>query len=279
MSKARSNLDPWAWTGDALRLGLWVVPSILGHLLIVGLLVCFSSLPSCQPTPIDLDDVIEVSLVSLPKSDSRMAQMDVAPPTPPAPVDPRAAAPQEDPGVADEGVVEPTPTTQSDLVIRDQSKAPEPKGDPDRERREQERRDALCRLALQNLDAPTGSQESVASDPDSTSDERIDLGGSGAIADPELARYVQRVRDLFMRKFNPLPTIAEQNPDIEAVVRVRFDLDTGKVVSWDWASRSGNPSWDGAAERAVEAVTTVPLPPARHRDKFNNGYLIRFNAR
>ncbi|TVQ92196.1 MAG: hypothetical protein EA397_07495 [Deltaproteobacteria bacterium] len=279
MSRARSSLNPWSWTGDALRLGLWIVPSILGHVFVLGALTLFSMLPSCQDDALDLDDVIEVSLVSLPKSDSRMAQMDVAPPAPPAPVDPKAAAPQEDPGVADIGEVEPTPTTQSDLVVQDKTQTPEPKGDPDRERRDRERREALRRLALQDLDAPTGAEASVASDPDSTSDERIDLGGSGAVTDPELARYAQRVRDLFMSRFNPLPTIAENNPDIEGVLRVRFDLDSGRVTSWDWVSRSGNPSWDGASERAVESVDRVPLPPDRHRDKFVNGYLVRFNAR
>lgn len=277
MSAVRSNLHPLSWTSDALWLAIWIVPSVLGHLLILGGLALISALPSCQSSPLLIEDAIEVSLVSLPQSNDKMAQMDVRAATAPAPVAPDAPAPEDAPGLADDGAAEPEPVTQSEMVVQ-KPDANESRGDPDREHRESERRDALRRLALSNLDAPVGANDSSASDPDSTSSERIDLGGSGTITDPELARYSQRVRELFMSRFNPLPTLAEQNPDIGCQIMVRFDLDTGQVTSWSWVSRSGNPSWDGAAERAVEAVTTVPLPPERHRAKFVNGYLIRFNA-
>jgi outer membrane biosynthesis protein TonB len=276
VSATRSNLDPLSWTTDALWLAVWIVPSIVGHLLIVAVLMLLSALPSCQQKPLMLEDVVEVSLVVLPKSDSKMAQMDVRTKTPPAPVIKDAPPPEKDPGLTTTGKPEPTPPNPSDLVIRDPKV--QPKGDPDREARETERREALRRLAMANLDAPEGTKPSTAADPDGTSDERINLGGTGVLADPELARYAQRVRELFMSKFNPLPTIREQNPNIEGILRVRFDVDTGKVKSWEWVKRSGNPSWDGASERAVEAITVVPIPPAKYKNQFIDGYLVRFNA-
>jgi hypothetical protein len=205
-----------------------------------------------------------------------------SPPTPPKPEPQPSSAPDVAPPPPEAA---PPPPVQSDLVIRDE-KRPDPptatrtsaQPDPDHERREAERRDMLRRLAIQDLDAPVGAVESRASDPDGTGDERIDLGGSGPIADPELARYVQRVRELFMSRFNPLQTVAQQNPKIACQIRVRFDMDTGRVTSWEWLKRSGNPSWDGAAERAVEAVQSVPMPPDRHRGRFTSGYVVIFDA-
>lgn len=281
MSAARSNLHPWSWTQDALWLGVWLVPSVIGHLLVAGVLLLFSALPSCQERTPLIDDAIEVSLVSLPRSDSRMTQMEVRAPTPPAPVVPDAPPPPPEaaPG-RPEPVVEraPEPVVQSDLTIRD-PKAATAQGEPDTQAREAERREALRRLAMQSLDAPVGETPSQASDPDGTSDDAITLSGSGPPADPELARYRQRIEDLFYGKFVPIPTIAQQNPGITAVIKVRFDVGTGRVTSWEWVRRSGNASWDGAAERAVEAVSAVPTPPERFQAYFARGLDVHFRDR
>jgi len=281
VSATRSSLHPWSWTQDALWLGVWLVPSVIGHLLVVGALALFSALPSCQEQRPLLDDAIEVSLVSLPRSDRRMAQMEVRAPTPPAPVVPDAAPPPPDaaPGRTEPTVAPaPEPPVQSDLKIKDPSAAA-PQGEPDRDAREADRREALRRLTLQSLDAPVGDTPSQASDPDGTSDDAITLSGSGPPADPELARFRQRVEDLFYGKFVPIPTIAQQNPGITAVIKVRFNVETGKVLSWEWVRRSGNASWDGAAERAVEAVTAVPAPPERFRPYFTRGLDVHFRDR
>ena len=278
MSAARSSLDTTSWATDLAWLGLWIVPSVLGHLLIVGVIAGLSALPSCREEA-PIEDVIEVSLVVMPKSTGRMATMDVRTPSdaPPVPDPEPTTAPDPEPAAS-----APAPPQVSDLVVRDERTDPTPSDRPapdaDQERRDAERRDMLRRLAVQSLDAPVGDVASQATDPDGTSDERINLGGSGPVADPELARYVQRVRDLFMARFNPLQTVAQQNPKIVCALRVRFDMDTGRVTSWEWIRRSGNPSWDGAAERAVEAVPTVPLPPEKHRDRFVSGYIVQFDA-
>jgi hypothetical protein len=238
-------------------------------------------IPSCQAKTPPPEDVIEVSLVSLPKTDARMAQMDVAPPTLPSPVVPDAPAPERDPGTADQGAPEPEPPVNpSDLAFREKDAPKEAKGDPDRERREELRRDLIRQAQRQALlDAAAGTEPSQAGDPDSTTTERIDLGGPGTVADPELARYVQSVRTLFMQNFRPLPTVAQQNPDLVAMIQVRFDPASGSVQTWVWTKKSGNVSWDAAAERAVEAVTRVPLPPEKHAARFADGYTIRFNAK
>ena len=281
MSASRSSLHPWSWTQDALWLGVWLVPSVVGHILVVGVLALLSALPSCQEKPPLLDEAIEVSLVSLPRTDRRMAQMEVRAPTPAAPVVPDAPPPEPDAaaGVTEPQVApEPPPPVQSELQIRDPNAAAK-QGEPDPEAREADRREALRRLAMQALDAPVGDAPSQASDPDGVSDDALAVSGSGPPGDPELVRFRQRVEELFYGKFVPIPTIAQQNPGITAVIKVRFDVDSGRVTSWEWVRRSGNASWDAAAERAVEAVTSVPPPPERFRAYFTRGLDVYFRDR
>ena len=129
---------------------------------------------------------------------------------------------------------------------------------------------------LSTLDGPVANENSTASDPDSTLDEAINVGHSGLRADPELARYVQKIRDLFQKNFSPLPTIVAANPDIECTIHVRFEMNTGRITNVTTRRSSGNASYDGAALRAVESVSSVPLPPERFKSQFADGYLMVF---
>lgn len=255
-----------AAVGHAVALlALWAAPALGGWFF-----------PPPPETPLE---IMEVSLIVEAHSDSAMAQMDVAPPAVEAPVDADAPVPEDDPGLTDQGTAEEVPDNASDLTIH-QEDAQEEKGDPNRQAMDERRKELLRKARLDALrDAPTGSEASTAGDPDSTSSERINLGGSG-VADRELALYVNSLRNLFKAEFSPLPTIAQQNPEISAKLLVRFDVETGVVQSWSWIAggRSDNASWNAAAERAVQAVPRVPVPKERLRPLLVDGAVINFNG-
>jgi hypothetical protein len=272
---ARSALHLGGWFNELLMLVGTSIAAALGHVALLGVFMLLSMVPFCSVAPPAPEEIIQVSLVSLAKSDSAMAQMDVRVASAPAPVDTQAPAPEDAPGLVDEGTADPAPETSSDLSFQ-QPDVKEAKGDPDRTR-QTARDEALNKLRRDNMLAALGSAESTAGDPNSTSSESINLGGVG-ISDPELARYVDGIRKTFLANFNPLPTIASSNPDIAAQITVRINVETGRVESWAWTRRSGNPSWDGACERAVEAVAQVPPPPAKYKDKFLGGYIMNYRA-
>lgn len=273
---ARSELTRNDWYVElAALMGLMVLAGV-GHLVLLVVLVVVPNLFSGWGPPEVPEDAIQVSLVSMPATDSDMAQMDVRVETAPAPVDLDAPEPTTEAGRAEQGTAEPEVNPNpSDLAFQTPDAA-EAKGDPTPDNSDA-RADALREIERQNMLAALGEESSTAGDPDSTSDQRIDRGGSG-IADPELAAYEDRVERAVMSQFRPLPTLARDYPDLLAIVVLRFDPDTGVVQSWSLVTRSGNPSWDGAAERAAEAVSRLPVPPAKHRDRYKNGFRFSFDA-
>lgn len=261
----------------AALLGLMVLAAIGHGVLLVALWLTPILADWLIPPPPE-PEIFEVSLEALAHSDSAMAQMDVTTAPPEAPVDVEAPDPVEAPGIAEQGTTEAVDTPNpSDLEFKQEDAPEEQQGDPDRRKalleqmeqadREKRRRDMLAAL---------GTADSTAGDPDSTSSESIRLGGNGR-SDPELARYVDRVRKIFFAQFHPLPQLKSVQPPLETRVRVQFDLDTGRIQSWSIEGRSGNPSWDGAAERAIEAVSSIPVPPERLRDLFEPGMAVTFS--
>ena len=179
---------------------------------------------------------------------------------------------------ADQGTAEaeevPNP---SDLEFKTED-AEEVKGDPTNTQQDQDaekRKRDLLRQAM--LDSQLGTENNQAGDPDSTTSDRINLGGNG-ISDPEAARYIDRCRKQVYENFNPLPQLRNADPPFSAKIRVRFDVDTGEVQSWSWVTRSGNASWDGAAERAVESVGRFPPPPAHLQDLFRQGFVFNLTV-
>ena len=50
----------------------------------------------------------------------------------------------------------------------------------------------------------------------------------------------------------------------------------GRVTDYSIKTSSKNASFDAAAERAVQAVPSVPLPPEKYKDALNQGFDVRF---
>jgi hypothetical protein len=204
---------------------------------------------------------MEVSMVVIPKSKTDMVH--------------RATKAPVAAGAKTEALAPDAPANPSDMKFKTED-AREAKGDERAKDTDADRRRLL--LALMTSDAPEGVVDQVASDPDSESDVAINATGTGTATDPELARYVASIEALFKKNFFPLPTILISNPDIMCEVAVTFDLSTGKLTGYNITKPSENASYDGAAERAVQAVTKVPLPPEKYKARFTDGYLVRYKG-
>lgn len=256
--------------------------SVFGHgsIVIAALLVSVIG-RGCSPrTPIlDLDRSMEVSMVVLPKSDSRMPDRAARAPVPQG----KPPAPQpEAPTVA-------PPPKESDLVVHSkpdpkpkqdgEQAQPAPKAGLDEDRRREELMEQMRRQELldQLLDAPTGPVDRNATDPNSDSTESIQATGAGNRGDPEYAKYISQVRQIFVQHFNPLPSIRDANPGITAKVSVWVDPSSGTILRWEVSSSSGVPAFDAAAERAVQSVGSIPLPPEKFRALLAEAYVVNFN--
>lgn len=254
-----------------------VMVSVVLHVWVASTALCIGVMWEPAQAPIRPDEAMEVSMMVLPRA-ARMP--DKAMHTPRS----GSTAPQTQTGAAPERT--PTPPAEadpSDLAYQDPNKKPDPKSaksDQAREDLTRKREEALRRMmmedALADLDSPEGPRDRQATDPNSTSDELIDLGGRGSAADPEIVKHLQAVKRLFEANFRPLRTITSANPGLRCRVRVLVDVETGAVLSYEVIAGSGNDSYDRAAESAAAAVPKVPLPPAQFKEKAKEGYIIEF---
>ncbi len=250
----RSALIP-----ERQALGLPMLASLAGHGAGALLLIGFAAFSMDTRPIVDPEKAMEVSMVVLPKSKTSVPHPPTKAPIPRGDI-PTAEAP-------------PAPIRESDLVVHEPD-APksEAKGAPDRNT---SREELLRKLAMEEMlaAAPDGMIDRMATDPNSTTDQGINAIGPGTLGDPEFARYQQQLQQLFMKNFNVLPTTTS---DLVCVMTVEVDATTGKVKGYSVKSSSGNLSYDAAAERAVQAVSTVPLPPERFVPLLARGFDIRF---
>ncbi len=247
-------------------LALPVLLALFGHVFLLGMAVVMADCRSQRDPIIDPTEAMVIDFTVLPRSKSSMPEKASRAPRPSGK---DTQAPPRD-----------VPDEVSDLKVR-QPDAPEAQGAPDRSAdRSTIMRSLLMKQLAEEVDesAPLGTVDRQASDPDSDSEVGIGSGTPGLNrADPEYARYAAELQALFKGNFRPLPTIAMSNPDIEVLVRVRFDLDTGEVIDFSIEQSSGNASYDSAATRAVQGITEVPLPPKKFRSEFRSGFLLRFS--
>lgn len=258
--------------------------SFAGHLLILLMLWVGNTLWSWifPPAPLVPTQTMEVSMVVLAKSKTGRTEKAMRAPTTqgvqtPAPsaAAPELPVPQSDLEFQVEKPV-PQPGTKPDPTAAP-SPTPQVKGDPNAaDKRAAELAKLERERLLADLNAAKGEYDQDASDPSSTSDFGINTGGQGDPTDPEYARYILQLQQLFMQHFRPLPSIGQSNPGIKAVVFIEVDPDTGKVVDFRMEKPSGNESYDNAAEMAVQAVQTIPKPPPKYVDLMRSGYKITF---
>jgi TonB family protein len=252
----RSTLIP-----ERQPLAFPVVLALFLHVLVAASIACVGMFTP-DPKPILDVENIEVSMVVLPRSKGLPDRATRAPPPPVGESTPTPAEP-------------PLPR-ESDLVVhRPEAKATAGTQNTARDR-DRLMRELTMQQLLQDVEAPVGEVDRQPTDPNSESDEAINAGQAGLIGDPELARYIAQIEALFMQHFKPLPTIVAANPGIKCSIRVQVDPDTGDVTGYEVVGASGNSSYDGAAERAVQAVARIPQPPEKYKSVAAAGYTIHF---
>lgn len=247
-------------TGDSLLLPLFA--SVFAHGGSLAMFMVFSVvLTYCGDSKpvIDTSQAMEVAMVSLPKSASRMPDMATRAPEP---VGAPTPAPQPAPEVKH----------TSDLAVKtEKAKANE---GVDTKRLEDALKQFERDQALRDMDAALGAITRSATDPDGSDDGQAG-GNVGTPSDPEYARYILLVQRTFQDQFHPLKSIRDANPGI--VCRVHVSVDAAGTVTGSTITRSsGVPAWDAAAQRAVDAVSSIPLPPEKYRDRLSRGYTIDF---
>lgn len=212
-----------------------------------GMALLLSFLPWCtpEPPPLIVPDV-EVSMVSLPK---RLNVPD------------RMARVQRASGVTPPKPDEPPPIKESDLVVHKEE--PEPK--PGNTEAPVDRPDAAAEKARQELledflNAPEGTVDRDATDPDGMGDAKLAALGAQSLGDPAFARWTNQVQALLQQKFQPLGS----SGGLKATAQLRIDPESGRILSSNLSKPSGVLSFDSAAQRAIDAAGNLPVPPEKY---------------
>jgi outer membrane biosynthesis protein TonB len=246
---------------------LWLplAVSFVGHVgVIVVSLAVSAVVGTCrQPEPI-IQDALEVSVVSLPKSKTNVPDKATR-----AAVQQGTDAPQPAPK---------PPPVESDLVIQQPKPVPKPgPTDADRRKREEEMRKLERERLMEDLMAADGAVDRDATDPNSQHDVAINVNGKGASkADPEYIAWVAKVQRLMMSNFHPLSAIVAKNPGLKTRVLLEVDPTSGRILERTVQTSSGIPAFDAAATRAVDDVGTIPLPPEAWLPLLASGLAIDF---
>jgi TonB family protein len=260
MSEFRTALSP-----ERQPLVGYVGCSVLIHLGVVGMafvtplgaMVMSAFLPSCGEPPIR--ETIEVSMVSLPKSDKKVPDR----------------ATRVKAATGKEAVKEPPPIKESDLKIKKEE--PDP-GNAEEARRQELLEEIERRRLLAELEgAMDGPRDRDPTDPNGTAEslENAVLGAQ-AQGDPEFARWAKQVEAAVQANFHPLGDAG----DVVCKVSIRVDPETGQIESHEVIGSSGILAFDAAAERAVQDTASVPLPPEKYRGLVaREGFAIRLYAK
>jgi len=234
----RSVLRP-----DPLVLGRSVPASIGLHVALVALAVGFQSLEPDHGPMIDPDDVMTVTIADMPPAKSAVTQKAMKAPTPPQGADTPTPPP---------------PPTASDMVQHTPDAPPAPKG-MDAATREELLRQMKKQALLDSLsDAPEGAFDNAAANPDG-----VEGGGGSSTGafDPELSAYAAALKRALLANFNPIQSDAA----LRTVFIIRIDS-AGTITDYEMTGKSGNPSFDAAALRAIVKTRKVPVPPDSHKD-------------
>ena len=225
-----------------------ILVAVFGHaVLFAAVTLARCNLGSDEPL-FKPENTIEVALSGPPKNVTRMPQKaERAPDAPKAPAaDPTAP-----------------PPNPNDMAFKTPD-APKSKGDPNAADAMQKALDDLKRRqALQDLSAPIGKEDRLASSPDGG-----DAGdeASSGINDPELARWKLDFMRRAAANWHPLASQLS-NPSLVVLIRIQLD-ESGKLLGKpEIAKRSTSPSFDESARAAVEQTGTFLPLPAKYRGR------------
>ncbi len=245
MRTALETESPWALTGSVLL-------SVLAHALVIAALV-FGASAVARPR-IDLDEhAIAAKLVRLgkPRPPELLPRKFKAPPPP----KPSAPLPVKKPPAARKPPPKPKETSKTRPVTTERNPDPlaaaieriaeeyDPKADPD--------------------EAPPGSPDG-------------DPFGDSAEGSPG-DRYLALVTRVIRSHYRVPSVITERERMFLNATVVLYVSPEGRIVRHEIERSSGNPHFDAALIRAVEASSPLPPPPAGWRERFlREGLGVRF---
>jgi TonB family protein len=206
---------------------------------------------------IDPSEVMEVAMVSLPKSE-KLHRVTRAPDPAPTPA-PEVEAPTPTPI--------PTPPVEPDAMSLKVEKEEEPKEEPKPDNSaarqallDQMARDARRKEFMESLrNAPVGKENRPPADPNGI--DNSTGTAMGAMGDPIIAAWAEVVKATVLSHFSPL-----QTEPLSAIFQLTINR-VGKIVASKMIQSSGNPSYDAAARNAIRNVGRLPSPPAEKMPK------------
>jgi TonB family protein len=251
-----------------------LLASFIAHGALVALLLASRGCVHAPKPLIDPDSVMQVQMVAaMPKSVGRPDRATRAP----------------DPIVGSEvaeKTAPPDPVNPKQMKFETET-APKEKGvkvSPEEAARL--RNEALRSLQreqlVRSLDAPLSDANRVQTDPNGVEGLDTVYGtGSAGPMDPEIARYITKVREIVIPNWSPLPSIIQANPKLVTAVEVSL-ADDGTVRKARVYKGSGNSSFDESCVRAFQRAGRLPLPPSQFRAPGNTlirVYLLASDAR
>jgi len=272
-SAGRTALRP-----EPLELGAAIPASVTLHALVLALIVGWDLVSGPTAPLINPDDVMEVTMVALPKQTTELQQKETRverPPDPPKEQEPEPVAdadldpPEEEVEAPPETVDMPDPEASPEVTQKEVAKKVDHSA---------RRKALLARMKKQALldamreeDIPVGDEERLRTDKEGVE------GATGQhmnqLGDPELAAYIEKLRQVLQANFSPI-----QTDPLSVWVDVVIDA-SGNIKDWSKIEPgSGNASFDAAAVRAVMKTRKVPAPPEKYREQAARaGLRVRFS--
>lgn len=239
----------------------YVLMSVLAHSgLVLAVLVGLSVAGLFGAEKYVPRESIEVSMVALPKSARNV---------------PDRAARRKRAAGADQSKV-PPPVDRSDLAYHDDQADPDPGNTDDATRQEVLDQLERERMLEELNDAPEGPVDRNATDPNGVEGLDIAVLGAGVRGDPDAMRWYAQLQQMLANKFHPIQAITQGRTDLECIVTVRADPDTGEILDFEVTKSSGLLSYDEAAKRVIAEFQKLPLPPERYRPLLPEGVGFRF---
>jgi colicin import membrane protein len=94
--------------------------------------------------------------------------------------------------------------------------------------------------------------------------------------DPEYVMYQAKIRQRIMNQWILPMKYADGGMGLLCRIIVHIN-DRGEVVETEWDLKSGNPSFDLSAGRAIEKASPLDVPPERLKyEVYNEGFIVEF---
>lgn len=167
----------------------------------------------------------------------------------------------------------PPPPNPSDLAFQTKD-APEEKGDPKADAKRQALIDEMRRAAaLQDLSAPIGTEDRVATSPDGSAEGGT---GTGISTDPVMGAWSEKAKKAIEENWHPLASWCQSNSKLKVDLKLSVRGDGTQGDEPAIAKASGNVSFDESARRAAQQTAKLPPLPTKYAGGI--GLILNFDC-